>query len=65
VIASKAPVCVNYKVATDASMKNYIDQGTVYTSSNNDYTVKPEAKNIKPYTRYCACINVLVSFARC
>jgi alkaline phosphatase D len=28
VVASKAPVCVNYKVATDAAMKNCVDQGT-------------------------------------
>lgn len=37
---SKAPVCVDYKVATDKAMRNCVDQGTVYTSSDIDYTVK-------------------------
>lgn len=30
-----------------------MNQGTVYTSSDTDYTVKVEAKNLKPYTQYC------------
>jgi len=51
--ASKAPVCVNYKVATDAAMKHCVDQGTAYTSSDIDFTVKVEANNLQPYTRYC------------
>ncbi|PMD44910.1 hypothetical protein L207DRAFT_551834 [Hyaloscypha variabilis F] len=50
--ASKAPVCVSYKVSTDAAMNNCVDQGTAYTSSDIDYTVKVEAKNLKAYTRY-------------
>lgn len=48
--ASKAPVCVDYKVTNDA--KQIVDSGTVYTSSDIDYTVKVEAKNLRPYTRY-------------
>lgn len=51
--ASKAPVCVDYKVATDAAMKNCVDSGTAYTSSDIDYTIKVEAKNLKAYTQYC------------
>lgn len=51
--ASKAPVCVDYKVATDAAMKNCVDSGTAYTSSDIDYTMKVEAKNLKAYTQYC------------
>lgn len=51
--ASKAPVCVGYKVATDSAMKNSVDEGTIYTSSDIDFTVKVETKNLKPYTRYC------------
>ena len=51
--ASKAPVCVQYKVASDSRLKNVVDRGTVYTSSDIDYTVKLEAKGLKPYTRYC------------
>jgi alkaline phosphatase D len=54
--ASKAPVCVSYKVSTDAAMKNCVDKGTAYTSSDIDYTVKVEAKNLKGYTRYCELI---------
>jgi alkaline phosphatase D len=37
---SKAPVCVQYSVASDKAMKNVVDHGTVYTSSDIDYTVK-------------------------
>lgn len=51
--ASKAPVCVEYKVASDKALKNCVDSGTVYTSSDIDYTVKLEAKNLKPFTHYC------------
>lgn len=38
--ASKAPVCVQYKVASDKALKKVVDSGTVYTSSDIDYTVK-------------------------
>lgn len=38
--ASKAPVCVKYSVASDKGMKAVVDHGTVYTSSDIDYTVK-------------------------
>lgn len=51
--ASTAPVCVQYKVATDKEFKNRVDSGTAYTSSDVDYTVKLEAKHLKPYTTYC------------
>jgi alkaline phosphatase D len=57
VMAGKASVCVDYKVASDAVMKNCVDRGTVFTSSDIDYTDKVEAKNMQPYTRYCALIN--------
>lgn len=51
--ASNAPVCVNYKVATDSQLKQVVDHGTAYTSSDIDYTVKLEAKNLKAFTQYC------------
>lgn len=51
--ASKAPVCVEYKVAKEIGMTNIVDHGTVYTSSDIDFTVKVEAKNLKAYTNYC------------
>lgn len=37
---SKAPICVEYKVASDEELANVVDSGTVYTSSDIDYTVK-------------------------
>lgn len=37
---SKAPVCLQYKVATDNKFKHVMEKGTVYTSSDVDYTVK-------------------------
>lgn len=40
VSVSKAPVCVDYTVAGDEALKNVVDSGTVYTSSDVDYTVK-------------------------
>jgi alkaline phosphatase D len=52
VAMSKAPVCVNYKVATDKEMKHRADSGTVYTTSDIDYTVKVEAKKLRAYTTY-------------
>ena len=37
---SNAPVCLEYKVAEDEGFENVASQGTVYTSSDVDYTVK-------------------------
>lgn len=54
--ASKAPVCVDYKISENADMEDCVDKGTVYTSSDIDYTVKVEAKNLCPCTRYCKLI---------
>lgn len=55
--ASKAPVCVEWKVTTGAAVKKVVSHGTAYTSSDIDYTVKVEAKDLKPYTRYCEFIH--------
>ncbi|KAI9817509.1 MAG: hypothetical protein M1827_001119 [Pycnora praestabilis] len=49
---STAPVCVTFKVATDAALSNVVDSGTAYTSSDIDYTVKVEADNLAPFTTY-------------
>ena len=38
--ASKAPVCVSYKVATDDAFAHVVDSGLAYTSSDVDYTLK-------------------------
>lgn len=43
VSVSTAPVCVDYKVAPDEAFENVVDSGTVYTSSDVDYTVKVPA----------------------
>jgi alkaline phosphatase D len=40
VSVSKSPVCVDYKVASDKDLSTVVDSGTVYTSSDVDYTVK-------------------------
>lgn len=51
--ASKAPVCVQYKISEDQNLEDCVDEGTAYTSSDIDYTVKIEAKGLKPFTQYC------------
>ena len=37
---STAPVCLKYIVAKDKALTSVVDSGTVYTSSDLDYTVK-------------------------
>lgn len=37
---SKSPVCLKYKVSKDEDFKKVADKGTVFTSSDVDYTVK-------------------------
>lgn len=49
---SNAPVCLNWKIASDSNLSSVVDSGTVYTSSDVDYTVKVEATKLKPYTQY-------------
>jgi alkaline phosphatase D len=49
---SKSPVCLNFAVATDEGLSNVVDHGTVYTSSDIDYTVKVEAIGLEPFTNY-------------
>jgi alkaline phosphatase D len=55
---SKSPVCLQYRVAKDKNLKQTVDQGTVYTSSDIDYTVKVEAQHLKPFTNYYYQFNV-------
>ncbi|KAI9892029.1 MAG: hypothetical protein M1814_002224 [Vezdaea aestivalis] len=50
--ASKAPICVNYVIATDKALKSVADNGQTYTSSDIDYTVKVEAQRLKAFTTY-------------
>jgi alkaline phosphatase D len=49
---SKSPVCLNYVVATDQALSDVVDHGTVYTSSDVDYTVKVEATGLDAFTYY-------------
>ena len=37
---SNAPICISYTVASDQALSSVVDSGTVYTSSDVDYTVK-------------------------
>ncbi|KAF2203455.1 hypothetical protein GQ43DRAFT_479007 [Delitschia confertaspora ATCC 74209] len=55
---SKAPVCVEWKAASDKELKHVVDSGKVYTSSDIDYTVKVEAKKLRPFTTYYYRFNV-------
>ncbi|KAI4159729.1 MAG: hypothetical protein LQ342_006344 [Letrouitia transgressa] len=49
---STAPICLSYKVATDRDLSRVTTSGTVYTSSDVDYTVKVEALGLSPFTQY-------------
>lgn len=40
VAASNAPVCVDWEIGTSKDLKHVVDSGTVYTSSDIDYTIK-------------------------
>lgn len=55
---SKAPICVEYTVACDKDLKEVVDTGKVFTSSDVDFTIKVEAKNLEPYTTYYYQFNV-------
>ena len=43
---SKAPVCVEYKVASDKDLTKVVDSGKVYTSSDVDFTVKVQTNTV-------------------
>lgn len=56
--ASAHPICVEYAVFADKSGKEVVDHGRALTSSDIDYTVKVEAKGLKPFTSYWYRFNV-------
>lgn len=56
--ASPNPVCVDYRVGTDSNFSSVVDHGKAYTTSDIDYTVKIEAKNLEPFTQYYYQFNV-------
>ncbi|KAK5269121.1 hypothetical protein LTR99_009322 [Exophiala xenobiotica] len=49
---STSPVCLNWKIASNNKLSSVVDSGTVYTSSDVDYTVKVEATKLSPFTQY-------------
>jgi alkaline phosphatase D len=49
---SEHPVCVSWEIATDENMDSLVSSGRAYTSSDIDYTVKVEAKGLRPFTEY-------------
>ncbi|ERF74793.1 hypothetical protein EPUS_03177 [Endocarpon pusillum Z07020] len=49
---SRSPICLNFVVATDEDLSDVVNQGTVYTSSDVDYTVKVEATGLDAFTYY-------------
>jgi alkaline phosphatase D len=55
---SRSPICVEYKVYDSKNCSTTVDSGKVYTSSDVDFTVKVEAKNLKPYSTYYYQFNV-------
>ena len=55
---SKSPVCVEYKVYDNKNCSTVVDSGKVFTSSDVDFTVKVEAKNLEPYSTYYYQFNV-------
>ncbi|KAF2870418.1 putative alkaline phosphatase [Massariosphaeria phaeospora] len=50
--ASQNPICVQYQVGPDQNFSTVVEKGTAYTTSDIDYTVKIEAKNLQPFTTY-------------
>ena len=43
IAADPNPICVEWKIAKDQNFHSCVDQGTVYTTSDIDYTVKVSA----------------------
>lgn len=47
-----SPVTVSYRVATDTSMMNIVDQGSLSTDASKDFTVKVDVTGLQPDTYY-------------
>lgn len=50
--ASSNPICVSYVVSESEDLSDVITEGKAYTSSDIDFTVKVEAKDLEPFTEY-------------
>jgi alkaline phosphatase D len=49
--ASPNPICVEYRVGTDQNLSSIVDQGTAYTTSDIDFTIKVFKHSVYIYTR--------------
>ncbi|KAL2784376.1 PhoD-like phosphatase-domain-containing protein [Aspergillus keveii] len=56
--ASAHPICVEYRVFRDEEGRRVVDSGRAFTSSDVDFTVKVEAKKLRPFTNYWYQFNV-------
>lgn len=56
--ASAHPICVDYRVYADKDAWNVVNEGRAYTTSDIDFTVKVEAKDLEPFTSYWYQFNV-------
>lgn len=56
---SKSPVCAEWKVSETKDFHHVVASGKAFTTSDIDYTIKTEAKGLKPFTQYyyqfCVC----------
>ncbi|KAH7398714.1 PhoD-like phosphatase-domain-containing protein, partial [Phaeosphaeria sp. MPI-PUGE-AT-0046c] len=53
IAASKAPVCVDWKVSNNQNLTGEVtSSGRAYTTSDIDYTIKIEAGGLVPFTTY-------------
>ena len=55
---STAPICVSYKVSTDACLSQVVDAGTAYTSSDVDYTLKVRTNFFREISIPCPGLTV-------
>lgn len=56
--SSLHPVCVEYKVSKSENLSDPVYMDKAYTSSDIDFTVKVEAKQLQPFTLYYYQFNV-------
>ncbi|KAH7397372.1 PhoD-like phosphatase-domain-containing protein [Pyrenochaeta sp. MPI-SDFR-AT-0127] len=56
--ASPNPICVEYRVGTSAAFSSIVDDGIAYTTSDIDFTIEIEAKNLSPFKTYYYQFNV-------
>ncbi|KAM0719745.1 hypothetical protein Q7P37_003878 [Cladosporium fusiforme] len=55
---SSNPVCLEYVVSENEDLSDSVTDGKAYTSSDIDYTVKVEARDLEPFTEYYYQFNI-------